>query len=248
MKARLLLWCSVGIGLAHVAGCHLVFGLDEMVIGQETGRGGSTDGGVDGGSSGTGGDAAGGSNGGTGGNAPVEVVSVAAGDRHSCAALSNGEGYCWGVNFDGQIGTDPNTAPYSTVPVAVSGLLDARYVSVGGISSYGHSCAVLNGNSVKCWGSNLYGKLGEVGMQSSHEPVDVVNLTDVDVITAGGHHSCALHKSGTVSCWGLNDYGQLGNDSTNNSHIPVSALGLTGVTDISAGKYHTCAMLSDLTA
>jgi len=46
----------------------------------------------------------------------VEVVSIAAGDQHTCAITSTGELMCWGFGACGQLGTLSEAAPLIPIP------------------------------------------------------------------------------------------------------------------------------------
>ena len=48
------------------------------------------------------------------------AVGIAAGGSHTCAVTTSGAVYCWGYNYDGQLGTGDTTSRYT--PTAVSGL------------------------------------------------------------------------------------------------------------------------------
>ena len=120
----------------------------------------------------------------------------------------------------------------------------------GSISAgYYYTCALLSTGAVKCWGSNLYGQLGDgstANATARTTPVDVSTLSSgVIAIAAGERHTCAVLNTGAVKCWGNNDNGQLGDDSTLQSLTPVSVPSLSsGVTAIAAGRYHACAVLN----
>jgi alpha-tubulin suppressor-like RCC1 family protein len=108
------------------------------------------------------------------------VTAVSAGSVSACA-LTAGDGVeCWGYNFDGDLGN--NSTANSSVPVQVAGLTSGvTVVSVGG----GFACAVTAGGSVKCWGSNNSGQLGNNSTTSSSVPVQVGAGADAGVSDAG---------------------------------------------------------------
>jgi alpha-tubulin suppressor-like RCC1 family protein len=171
------------------------------------------------------------------------VKAIAFGGQHTCALLDSGGVKCWGNNGFGQLGND-NTDNTNT-PTQVQGLNSG----VKAIASYwDHTCALLEDGSVKCWGKNEYGQLGngEDGLGNYKEtPTDVINLDNrVKAITLGDFHTCALLDSGGVKCWGLNENGELGNGSTANKYTPTDVSGLSsGVKAIVIGDSYTCALL-----
>ena len=110
-----------------------------------------------------------------------------------------------------------------------------------------HSCALLSDNTLKCWGSNSSGQLGNGTTNNSLTPTLVSGLNDVIKVSAGVSTSCALLDNNTVKCWGSNYSGNLGNNSTTDSLIPVSVFNLSNVNNISLGDNHSCALLNDST-
>ncbi len=172
---------------------------------------------------------------------PQSVVSnIGIGFAHACA-ISGGSIKCWGWNDAGQLGNGV-TGGNSLTAVSVSGITNAIKV-VGGKGS--NTCALLADSTVKCWGYNNVGQLGNGNTTNSNVPVVVTGLTGVKDITVGGSHACALLFTGKIKCWGYNNVGQLGNGSTTNSSTPVATLGIVNAVSISAGLSHTCAALSD---
>jgi alpha-tubulin suppressor-like RCC1 family protein len=170
------------------------------------------------------------------------VTAISAGHSHTCALLAGGGVQCWGLNGAGQLGRS-TTYSYSATPGAVSGLGNsAAAVAAGRL----HTCALLAGGGVQCWGDNNLGQLGNGTNDNSLAPVDVIGLGGpVTAITAGWAHNCAL-AGGGILCWGDNTSGQLGNGTTGwGSNVPVTVSGLaSGAAAVSAAGVHACALTS----
>jgi alpha-tubulin suppressor-like RCC1 family protein len=88
-------------------------------------------------------------------------------------------------------------------------------------SGVSHSCALESNGSVKCWGSNTYGQLGNNSSTNSLTPASVSGLAGVTQMTVGKNHACVVTGPNTVECWGLNINGQLGTGTNKNSLVPV---------------------------
>lgn len=172
---------------------------------------------------------------------PLAITQGSAGlGNHVCARASNGTARCWGANDVGQLGNGA-TSPSSSTPVVVSGLTAVTSVSSGG----SHSCALLADNTVRCWGQNSDGQLGNNTVVSSTTPVVVSGLTDAVAVSAGTIHTCALRSGGGVSCWGNCSYAQCGvNVSGNKQLVPIAAAGVTGASAVVSGGFHSCALVS----
>lgn len=178
--------------------------------------------------------------------APVEVsgltnvLSIAAGSRHTCAITADSKVRCWGNNVAGQLG---NGSSGETSPVVdVQGLVGAVDVDCG----THHTCALLTSGDVKCWGHDEAGALGESSNPAPYKavPVHVENLViKASAIATGGEHSCALLQDSSLKCWGADFWDQLGDgDGQQNPRFTaVTVDGVSGVRFVAAGYNNTCA-------
>ncbi len=177
--------------------------------------------------------------------APVSGLSgarqIAAGGSHACALTAGGGVECWGLNSSGQLGDGTGTERLT--PVAVSGLSSGVTAIAAGAL---HTCAVLAGGGVKCWGFNLFGQIGDgTEFNTRLTPVSVSGLAGARAVGAGDLHTCALLSGGGMKCWGANGFGELGDGTTTNRKTPVPVSGLgSGVTGLAVGTSDTCAILS----
>jgi len=168
------------------------------------------------------------------------VVAIAAGEEHSIALTGDGTVFTWGANDVGQlgIGSDIALIPH---PKYVPGSRGIVAVAAGAR----HSIAMAGDGTVWTWGNNADGELGDGTNQSSHDPVQVAHLSNVQAIAAGPAYTVALRSDGTVWAWGDNRYGQLGDGNTISRAIPVQVSGLVNIQAISAGAGHNLAVRRD---
>jgi alpha-tubulin suppressor-like RCC1 family protein len=178
----------------------------------------------------------------------AKAVAIAAGGYHACALTATGAVVCWGWNSKGQIGNGMAAAP-ALAPTAVAGRSGATAIAAGGY----HSCALLAGGKVSCWGWNIDGQAGK-GAASAQEPspVPVAGvggagvLAGATAIAAGDAHSCAILTKGAVACWGDNSDDQLGDGSGTDQPFPVAVKGaggygaLSGIAGLGLGAEHSC--------
>lgn len=168
------------------------------------------------------------------------ITAITSGSSRGCAVTSSGGVKCWGQNIYGGVGNGNTLDQFS--PISVSGLTSG-VVAVNGGTAY-HTCALLSNGSIKCWGFNGYGQLGDGTTTDRYTPVTVSNPpTGVVAIGAGSSHTCTLNSSGGVQCWGGNYSGQLGDGTTTRRSAPVQVSGLSsGVKQIAVGGDHACAL------
>ena len=197
-----------------------------------------------------------------------KVKAISAGLQFTCAIMNNNRVKCWGNNGDGMLGLgdknhrgdEPNEMGEILHTIDLGKGRRVKSIATGNW----HSCALLDNNEVKCWGSNFSGQLGLGDTQSrGNEPgemddalasVKLGNGVTVTALSAGGWHSCALLDDGRVKCWGYNGLGQLGLGDTHDrgdeagemdDALPAIDLGNgRNVKAISAGFTHSCALLN----
>jgi Regulator of chromosome condensation (RCC1) repeat len=135
-----------------------------------------------------------------------EVTAIAAGGYHSLVLLKNGTVKAWGANLSGQLGDGTSTGPEqcgalktacAKIPAPVSKLSGVVALAGGEF----HSVALLKNGTVKAWGNNEKGQLGDgtstgpeacgVEGSCSMTPVEAIKLNGVTGISAGGRHSLA---------------------------------------------------------
>ena len=172
---------------------------------------------------------------------------ISTGNSYTCAILDNDSLKCWGRNDRGQLGIGNNTTP-KTSPVIVSlgSNKKAKMITTG----EHHACAIImDDHSIKCWGENQSGQIGDDSTDPRTSPVTVNLAKDrtAQTISAGGEHTCALLDDRSIVCWGLNDNGQLGDGTTTQRNTPtsVSMNSFHWPESLSLGHKHSCALLGN---
>ena len=183
----------------------------------------------------------------------LTVVQMDSGEEHSCAVLDNGSLKCWGRNIYGQLGIGNKTNQHTPQLVNLGTDKTAKQVTAG----FRHTCAILNDDTVKCWGWGAYGVLGYGSDDSDRNtpPATTLNFGEDDEeqpktakhIAAGSYHSCAILNDDSLVCWGGNSYGEVGGGNTSNGQYSpqVVNLGQKTAKYVAGGESATCAILND---
>ena len=181
----------------------------------------------------------------------VSITAISAGAHDALALKSDGTVWVWGTEYYGELG-DGSSSNSNPLPSPISSLSGVTAVSAG----YFHNLALLTGGTVKAWGSNESGQLGDGTLTERDTPVTVSGLTGITKISTGedAYHSIALKSDGTLWAWGNNSVGQLGagsygpidESSPTGSDVPVEVNGLSGITitGLACGKFSTVALES----
>jgi alpha-tubulin suppressor-like RCC1 family protein len=170
------------------------------------------------------------------------VAFINSGYLHTCAVTNAGEGLCWGYDAFGQLGNSGDFSD-SNVPVSITGL-DAGVRDIS--ANDNHTCAMLSGGGMQCWGLNSAGQLGTGNFEQKSAPVNVQGLNGLVTVVAGDIHACAINTNGGLQCWGDNVSGQLGNEDTEDSDVPVLAAGFhSGIRAMAGGADSTCVITDE---
>ena len=176
--------------------------------------------------------------------AGLTPVTFSLGHRHVCALLESSGGArsvkCWGDNQWGQLGAgDQNNR--GDAPGEMGASLPTVAFGTGRAPTYmftsaGHSCAILDNGSTKCWGLNTWGQVGLnagnnggagapanrvscaghatdcIGDQPNEMGDNLPAAIPASTVrlTLGYRFSCVQLTGGDVKCWGSNEFGQIG--------------------------------------
>jgi alpha-tubulin suppressor-like RCC1 family protein len=185
---------------------------------------------------------------------PFDAVAVSSQNNHVLALARDGRVYAWGTGDKGQLGIGPmpvirfrtrtpSAMPYMPFPVEIPGLSGVAAISAG----YSHSLALMKDGTVRAWGENRWGEVGDGTTAKRDAPVAVPGVRNAVAVAAGGGFSGAALADGTVMTWGNRIAGALGRTpSKDNFADPTPALvpGVKDVRTIVAGDSHVLALTS----
>ena len=115
------------------------------------------------------------------------ATAVACGGQHSLALMADGRIKGWGRNSEGQLGdgftNSPRLFPVSVAPGAETATaIDAGFV---------HSQALMINGTVRTWGQNSDGQIGDGSTIDRARPTQVAGLVGITAIVAAGNSSFA---------------------------------------------------------
>jgi hypothetical protein len=184
---------------------------------------------------------------------PVEVAglgggveAIAAQFLHSCVLTVAGGVKCWGAGYgvtpvdvpgltSGVTAITPNCALtaanavrcWSTDAGLHTSAVPGLETGVSALATSGlHGCALLTGGTVRCWGANDHGQLGDGTKTDRLVPANVVGLKQgVVALGVGTTYSCAVNRAGGIQCWGGNGTGQLGDGTSRDRRRAADVVG-----------------------
>jgi alpha-tubulin suppressor-like RCC1 family protein len=147
-------------------------------------------------------------------------LAVSSGQFHTCGIKTDASIWCWGDNSVGELGDGSDAG--SNVPTAiVETSAPTEWHDVAAADDF--TCAIGADQSMWCWGTDVYGSLGDSGGTIVFAPVPSGSAGDRwDQLAAGGETACGVLVDGGMKCWGEGTSGQLGNDTTSSSNVPVA--------------------------
>ena len=174
---------------------------------------------------------------------PFDAVDISAKSDHVLARTRDGSVYAWGRGASGQLGIGPlpevtfktqsaRAMPYVPYPVRIPDLQGVVAVAAGSI----HSLALLQDGTVRAWGENKLGQVGDGTTMNRDRPTPVPGVRNVVGLAAGGYFSVAVLADGTVMEWG-STYG-----NPKPRPVPAPVAGARGIKSVVAGGGHVAAL------
>lgn len=181
------------------------------------------------------------------------IKSISKGRYSTCVIASDDNGYCWGNNYAGQLGSSGPSPTLSPTAINTSGALYNKTIK-SITASDSNTCVIASDDNAYCWGGNYSGQLGinnSTGSYTTSSPTAVnINgaLKDKPLrkIDSMRETACAIAYDNKVYCWGKGNNGQFGRTVANYVNtVPVATddantLNNQAVKDISVGPYTIC--------
>lgn len=185
---------------------------------------------------------------GTARTAPVAIDSantyskISASWAHTCAIRTNNDLYCWGAQSNGRLGDGQTGGTNQTTPVLIDSGTKYREISTGGA----HTCGITNytgatGGTLKCWGGNGNGQLGNGTTTQTGTPITIDSSNNYLKVAASDTNTCAVRADGRLLCWGNWQWGIAGGILTNGL-TPVEIDASFDYVDVAAGRYRICGL------
>ncbi len=187
------------------------------------------------------------------GSATIGVVaikqqSLSVSDTHVCAISVDGDMYCWGANYAGQIGNREERN--YRMPTLVQGGLKFLAVATAGDNTY----ALTTDGRFYCWGfaslcdpNASTREISQRGRPVIFAPWRVPTTRPIEVLSPS-QSLCAVAVINVAHCWGANTDGQRGTGATSSdfsfaSDAPVS--GGYAFAQVAAGFDHACGITTE---
>jgi alpha-tubulin suppressor-like RCC1 family protein len=177
-----------------------------------------------------------------------DIIQVAVGANHACAANEYGDLYVWGEGRNGCLGNGQlsNQALPDLIPIFTDNL-KVKSCSAGEM----HTCALTNNGDVHSFGHTANGRLGLGYFENDKKPnfnipcqIHFQFNEKIELISCGAEHTLAVGQLRTFS-WGSGDGGRLGHGDLIDRWEPTEISSLNGerILDISCGTWHSACIV-----
>ncbi|HEV2778628.1 MAG TPA: hypothetical protein VGX25_04435 [Actinophytocola sp.] len=116
------------------------------------------------------------------------AVAITCGGRHSLALMANGRVKGWGENTAGQVGDGGTTSPRVFPVSTAAGAETVIAIDAG----FEHSMALSIDGTVRTWGQNSDGQIGDGTTTNRAKPTQVSGLVGITGVITSGNSSFAL--------------------------------------------------------
>jgi alpha-tubulin suppressor-like RCC1 family protein len=173
---------------------------------------------------------------------PGKVRQLSSEANTACAVLEGGSLYCWGRNWEGNIGlNDQHPGVDQQLPVRSGTASDWKLAGTGD----GHSCGIRGAGSLFGWGRNSAANLGlgqTIDLQR-RAATQIGADADWSSVVSGQDGSCGIRGGGLLFCWGGNSYATLGLGDRDMRTVPteIGPPGGSGSwSQVSLDTFHAC--------
>ena len=123
------------------------------------------------------------------------IKQIICGGYHTFTICENNKIYCWGRNYEGQLGLGDQKETCNPVEMKIEGNSSPIKQIICGKD---HTFTICENNKIYCWGENGYGQLGLGNFGHRNKPVEFKiegNLSPIKQIVCGVRsHICNLRK------------------------------------------------------
>jgi alpha-tubulin suppressor-like RCC1 family protein len=175
---------------------------------------------------------------------PAKVVQLSSEANTTCAVLETGELYCWGRNWEGNIGlNDTHPGVDQVSPVRSGDFDDWKLTGTGD----GHTCGVRGVGLLFGWGRNTAANLGlgQIDDQQRRSATRIGSDEDWLSVVSGQDSSCGLRLGGNLYCWGGNSFGNLGLGDRDQRLVPTQVVAGRVWTEVAIDTFHGCGLDAD---
>lgn len=183
---------------------------------------------------------------------PCNFKQVTAGIRHTCAIDANQDAWCWGDNYNGELGLDTFDPTHigSPQPRMVFGGL--KFLSIR--AALTATCGLTTSHQVYCWGNNASSVIPPLAWGWANDPRLVPTAEPIADLDFSSTHACGRVNNGNLYCWGTSTDSELGSLSWTSApqcstcpampllmQANIPALANQQVSLVSTGNHGTCA-------